>query len=360
VLRLIAITGALLVVVATSGLGAARAATPRPVTVTSFAGFARELDVAAGRVAWIDSAWALRMRSLRSGVETKILYTNPYNELPSTSPAPRLLLEPRRSVWLSTRATGMFDIADRVFLAAGDSPRAQRIASTGRLDGFDGGYVTGVAGDSSGFSYGIVVVKKIGENPETYQVSGGGVWAAAGAAPRRVPGAAPSIVLAYAAGRVAIAPVDTSARANGRPVAAGPLEIRNATTGSLVSGVSPGGAVRAAALSPTTLTLLVGSRVERYDVASGMLLGSTTVPGDIVAELRISGERIVFRRTHSIGLLDAATGRVATLTATSWRPTGVAIDGRTVAWAETRRIAPGEPSKKTFAARIRALTLPAG
>ena len=60
---------------------------------------------------------------------------------------------------------------------------------------------------------------------------------------------------------------------------------------------------------------------------------------------------------RSIGLLDAATGKMSTVVTTQWRPTAVRIDGGTVAWVEQRRIALGEVSKKTFRARIRTVAL---
>src|SRR5664279_433548 len=69
--------------IAVLGTAAAPAAVgPPPATLFEFAGVARSFDADAGRVAWIDSAWALHVRSLRSGVETRILYTNPYEEIP--------------------------------------------------------------------------------------------------------------------------------------------------------------------------------------------------------------------------------------------------------------------------------------
>lgn len=347
--------------VAVLGTGAAAASGPQPRTLVTFPGVARSFDADAGRVAWIDSAWVLRVRSLRSGAETAIHYTNPYEEVPSFSGGPPLVLRSRRLLWLSTRGHSLLEYLDHVYVAAVGAMSGHRVANVEHGEGIDGGYVAGLAGDDSGFAYGIVTVKDVStEQQHSYQVSGGGVWTLAGMTPQRLPGAPPAIVLAESAGRVAIAPVDTGERQNGTPAAAGTVEIRNATTGALVSSVSPAGAVRAAALTPAFLAVLVGRRIVRYDAASGQLLGSTPVPVDTAADLDASGAWIAFRRAHAVCVLDTRAGRISTVATTPWQPTGVALDGRTLAWAESRRIAPGKVSKKTFEARIRTLALLVG
>lgn len=343
--------------VAVLGTAAAAASGPAPTLVT-FPGVAQSFAAAAGRVAWIDSAWAVHVRSLRSGAETKILYTDPSKELPSLISEPRLVLEPNRLLWLSTRSAGMFYDADRIYVAAVGATHGRRIASVLHGEGVDGGYITGVAGDAGGFAYGMVTVSHGTTNQTLYQASGGGVWTLVGTTPRRLPGAGPAYVLAESAGRIAIAPVDTDERKDGTPVAAGTIEIRNAITGALVSTISPAGAFRAATLTPTTLAVLVGNNVVRYAVPSGRLLGSTAVAADTASALASGGGRIAFRRTRSIGVLDATSGRMSMVMAATGRPVGVAIGAQTLAWAESSRIAPGEAPKKTFMTRIRTTALP--
>jgi hypothetical protein len=349
----------LLALAASVALGtAAASASGPPPTLVTFRGVAQSFAAAAGRVAWIDSAWALHVRSLRSGAETTILYTDPSKELPSLTSEPRLVLEPNRLLWLSTRSAGMFYDADRVYVAAVGATHGRRVTSVVHGEGVDGGYITGVAGDAEGFAYGTVTVSHGTTDQTLYQASGGGVWTLVGTTPRRLPGAGPAYVLAESAGRIAIAPVDTDERKDGTPVAAGTIEIRNATTGALVSSVSPTGAFRAATLTPTTLAVLVGNKIVRYAVPSGRLLGSTSVAADTSSVLASGGGRIAFRRTRSIGVLDATSGRISMVMAATGRPAGVAIDGQTLAWAESSRIAPGEASKKTFITRIRTTALP--
>lgn len=339
--------------------GAAAAARPEsPSTLAVFSGVARSFDADAGRVAWIDSAWVLHVRSARSGVETTIHYTNPYQEIPSLATGPPLVLEPRQLLWLSTRGVAGFEDADHTYVATVGATRGRRLTNLVHSEGGAGGYVTGLAGDGSAFAYGTVTVNEIQTNGSVYQVSGGGVWTLTGSMLRRLTGAPPAIVLAESAGRVAIAPVDTGERQDGTPAGAGTVEVRNAATGALVSSVMPTGPIRAAALTPTILAVLAGTQIERYDVASGKLLGSTRVAADTASQLDAAGELIAFRRSRSVGVLDARSGRISKMVVTSWAPTGVALDGRTLAWAERRRVAPGAVSKKTFNTQIRTLTLP--
>jgi hypothetical protein len=347
--------------------GASAASAPRPATLVAFPGIAHSFDADAGRIAWIDSAWALHIRSLRSGAETKILYTNPYEEIPSLDAAPRLplgprlVLGPRRVLWISTRGAGMFYDADHVYVASVDAKRGRRVANVVHGEGVDGGYVTGIAGDADGFAYGIVTVARSTTDETLYGVSGGGVWTLAGMTPHRLPGVAPAYVLAESAGRIAIAPVATDESTEGTPVAEGTIEIRSATTGELVSTVLPPRPFRAATLTPTTLAVLTATQIVRYAVPSGQILGSTAVAADSASALDSGGGGIAFRRARSVGVLDAATGRVsiAVTAAGTWRPSGVAIAGQILAWAESRRVAHGEVSKKTYTTRIRTTALPA-
>lgn len=348
------------------GAGAATADPSPAKTLVTFPGIARAFAYDAGRVAWIDSAWALRIRTVRTGAERKILYTNPYEEIPDF-PAEitpflaanrRLVLERRRLVWRSTRGRSLAEAADHVYIGTVDAGRGRRVATEVHTDGWVGGYVTGIAGDGSGFSYGVVTVEQVAPESDRTHVVGGSLWLIVDGRLRRVPDTPPAIVFARAAGRVAIAPVDLNERSGGDPVPAGTVEIRNATTGALISTFSVG-RVRAVALSREIAAVLVGRRIKRYDVVSGQLLGLTVVPADTAFDLDMAADRIVFRPKSAINVLDASTGRISTAaTTTPWRPSGVAVDGRTVSWAESRRIAPGEVSKKTFRTRIRTAALP--
>lgn len=207
----------------------------------------------------------LHFRSRRSGAETTIRYTNPYQEVPSLTKGRSLVLGPSRVLWLwhGTHTVGGFEDADHVYVAAVGATRARPVAKTlhgdgGSGDGGAGAYLAGIAGTGTGFAYGLVKVAET-QDQSHFQVDGGSVLVLTGTTPRLLPGAPPAIVLAENAGRVAIAPVDMGQHESGTPLAAGTVEIRNATTGALVSSVTPTGTLRAATLTPTMLVVLSGN-----------------------------------------------------------------------------------------------------
>jgi hypothetical protein len=215
--------------------------------------------------------------------------------------------------------------------------------------------VTGIAGDSAGFAFGATRVA-LTSDQLAFHVVGGGIYAMAGAVARKLPGAPPSIVLARANGRIAAEPVSTDDRHTGIPVAAGGIEIRNLTSGTVTSTISTPPA-RSAAMTTSLIAVLVGDKLTRYEIGTGRQVGSgRTLPASTSPELRASGSLLALRTPHSVLVVDLQTGRLRTVPAAKgWQVVGVAIDGQTLSWAEARRIAPGEPSRKTFTTRIRIL-----
>lgn len=354
---------ALLAAATTAFSGAASAAGggARPMTVTSFAGIARSFDADAGRVAWIDSAWVLHVRSRRVGTARTLRYTSPYQEVPPLRGGTPLVLGVGRLAWLSTRGSSLDEDRDHVHTAAVGASRSTRVANASHGEGIDGAYVSGLVGDDSAFAYGIVdVVQAPSSGAEhLYKPSGGGVWSLTGTTPTRVPQAPPAIVLAESAGRIALSPVVTTPRQQGTPEAGPTVEIRDATTGAVDGSITPGGPVRAATMTPAYLDLLVGSRIRRYEATSGDLLGTAPVPIGVASDLDASGGWIAFHRARSVYALDVKTGHVTTIATAPWRPSWVAVDGRTLVWTESRRVAAGAVSKRTFQSRIRSLALPA-
>jgi hypothetical protein len=167
-----------------------------------------------------------------------------------------------------------------------------------------------------------------------------GVNRVRGRARTRIPGVSRrSAVLAAAGRRVALAPARGFGSAATRPARNGPVEVRNAFTGALVTTFNPVGTVLALALTQTRVAVLVkadsGARhIERYSVTTGSLVGSTWVRRGTASRLDMSGSRIVYRIGRDIRLLEAKTGATRLL----WRtgtlfPIGVSIEGRRVAWA---------------------------
>lgn len=342
-------------------------------------GFVRGFAFDAGRVAWIDPVWFLHVRVLRTGVETRLVYTKQYEEIPDYSGGAVLELAQDRLWWLSRRgedSTG--DVAEHVYEAPVTAVRGRRVA-TYENNTIEGGFVTGIGADRLGASYSFVQRETSDPDLSPPCSSTGGSKSLVGGRWRRLAGVEPGLLMARAEGRLALAPTEAE-RSCGQPAPAGTVEVRNGATGSLVSTFAPG-RIEAASMSATTVAVLAGgsvgertvagrshvpvvtgARIERYDIASGRLVGSTPAPFQTVIDLDMDGDRVVFRTRYSVRVLDTRTGRVSTIASTSpWQPGGVAIDGNTVAWVETKRIAPGEPSRKTFQSRIRTRTLaPAG
>jgi hypothetical protein len=144
--------------------------------------------------------------------------------------------------------------------------------------------------------------------------------------------------LAYAAGRVAIVPLE-----NGQPPnhEAGRVEIRDVGTGALVSQFSPAGSIRAVTLARSLAAVLVRgtngkSRIERYSIATGALASSSPVRSGVFPSLDIHGPRIVYRVGPEIRLLRVDTGRSRLLhrvSGTSSFTIGdVQIEGNRVVW----------------------------
>jgi hypothetical protein len=342
-------------VVAAAAHGSARST--GAATVVSFPGIVYAYDENSGRAAWIDSAWILRIRPVRGGATHAIHYTKFYEEIPDQAWRPRLLLEGHRLLWLSVRGSGAGVDVDHVLTADVTASTGTRLANERHAEGADGSYVTGIAGDATGFAYGATTVALTADQL-SFHVVGGGVYTTAGAVARKLPGAPPSIVLARANGRVAAEPVSTEDRHMGTPVGAGTIEIRSLPSGTVVSTITTPPA-RSAALTSSLIAVLVGNTLTRYAVGTGQEVGSaTTLPSSTSPELRTNGRLLVLRTPHSVLVVDAQTGRMRTVPAASgWQVVGLALDGQTLSWAESRRIAPGEPSRKTFTTRIRMLPI---
>jgi hypothetical protein len=328
-----------------------------PTTVVSFPGIVYGFDENSGRATWIDSAWILRVRPLRGGVTHSIRYTKFYEEIPDQTWGSRLLAQGRRLLWVSVRGSGAGVDIDHVLTADVAASVGTRLANERHAEGADGSYVTGIAGDSTGFAYGVTKVA-LTSDQLAFRVVGGGVYTTVAAVARKLPDAPPSIVLATANGRVAAEPVSTEDRHTGIPVASGTIELRNLTSGTLISTIATPPA-RSAAMTTSIIAVLVGNRLTRYQIGNGQQVGAgTTLPPSTSPEMRANGRLLALRTAHSVLVIDLQTGRPRTVPAAKgWQVVGVALDSQTLSWAESRRIAPGEPSRKTFTTRIRMLPI---
>jgi hypothetical protein len=161
--------------------------------------------------------------------------------------------------------------------------------------------------------------------------------------PVGVPGATE---LAISGNRIALLPAPEQVAATqlsnpSSPPPAGPgtpIEIRDATTGTLVAEFTPPGTVRALALSGTVAAVVDelgdGSRnIERYDPSTGALIGTTTgVAAD--SSISLSGDTLVFSvGKGKIEAMDAMTGAQRVLAVSPGPPIGLSVAGKRVAWA---------------------------
>jgi hypothetical protein len=186
--------------------------------------------------------------------------------------------------------------------------------------------------------------------------SEGGIKRVQGGRAIQIPGAPRPAILAVGGRRIVLAPALPPATDNPAPAQDGPVEVRDAFTGALVTTFHPAGTVLALALTRTTVAALVeaGSgphHIERYSVTTGSLVGSTWVRRT-AWRLDMSGSHIVYENGSDIRLLDAETGARRLLRRTRTPLIiGVSIEGRRVAWAVNRRVSGG------WRGKIRALWL---
>ena len=191
-------------------------------------------------------------------------------------------------------------------------------------------------------------------DPCTWDVTGGGVWRVAGRTQIRVPGAPPTALVAAARGRIALVPVDRRrfpgpcSNQNNvgcpeiRTAEGANVEIRDASTGRLITSFAPRGRVTALGLGADTVAVLVRSgqtaRVEWYWSRSGDRVGATSVASTVADTIDLSGHVVVVRRGRTILGLNTADGRIRVLTQANSTPVGLSIEGTRVAWAEGKQI----------------------
>jgi hypothetical protein len=204
-----------------------------------------------------------------------------------------------------------------------------------------GSVVTAVGGDAATLAYTTVTFQSSGDCGS--RVALGATRRVVGSTAVTVSGSVPAVQLAVSAGRVAAVPADLAicSAAVLAPAANGTVEIRAAIDGALLAGFSPAGTVRALALAGPRAVVLVeaadgSKRVERYDAATGALLGATPLTRGVAPDLDIAGEWIVYRTGRAIRLIDAVTGAKQLLFIAPVTPLGLSIESRRVAWAENR------------------------
>ena len=220
--------------------------------------------------------------------------------------------------------------------------------------GFYGDYITGASGDGWTLLYSTIDLDidrdpdSCADGPCVFRVTGGDVERVIGHTARAVPGVLPPIAISVSGERVALVPAggryhclkacdglgwpEPQAKPNGT------VEIRDTSSAALVASFSPEGTVKAVALAPSVVAVLVRKgpvkRIERYDNGTGALLGATRVPSRVADDLAIAGRTIVYRVGRAIWLLDAISGKTRLVHTASATPLGLSIEGRRLAWAE--------------------------
>ena len=317
------------------------------VTKTPIRVFAQD----SSHFAWVDRKWRLEAHKLGSRAKTVLVGTaRPYVG-GSDAVTPQLALAGSRVAW--TRNGGGNDFETAVFArqAAGKTKARIVFNTAADRDERTGTYFGALAAGGSTLAFTAVDYEcvdlndcsKLAAKPSRV----GGAFRVVGTSREaQVPNAPGSLELALSAGRIALLSAprqlsateikDVSSPSLGRPGSR--VEIRNATTGDLVSAFTPAGTIRALALTGSVAAVVDdldnGTRqIERYSATTGALLGST---GNVAAgsTLSAAGNTFVYAATgEKIEAMDATTGALRQLAVSPAPPIGLSIVGKRVAWA---------------------------
>ena len=227
-----------------------------------------------------------------------------------------------------------------------DDRRVTRLGAATEGPSYEGAFLVGLGGDGRTLAYARTNVRMtdnscLGDRvPCRWQIVGGAVARISGRRQVRVANVGPVVLMAVAAGRIAVVPAALRLRSRDFFIPARTptrVEIRDATTGAVRRRISVRGRVVALALSTQTVAVLVERRgsqaVERYDARTARRLGAIAVARDVVPELAVGGRTVVYRDEQTISIVDGG-GQTRTVEAAS-TPVGLSIEGRRVAWAET-------------------------
>jgi len=316
------------------------------VTKTPIRAFAQD----SSHFAWVDRKWRLEAHKLGSKAKTVLVGTaRPYVGGSDAVP-PQLALAGSRVVW--TRNGGGNDFETAIFARQVATRAKARIVFNTAADRVErtGSYFGALTAGTSTVDFTTVDYEcvdpndcsKLAAKPSPID----GAFRVVGTGSRaQVPNAPGSLELAVSAGRIASVSApdhlsateisDVSSPSLGRPGLR--IEIRNATTGHVTSAFTPHGTVRALALTGSVAAVIDdlgnGTRqIERYDAATGALLGST---GNIAVGTTLStaGNTFVCAVDEKVEALDATTGARRVLAVSPAPPIGLSIVGKRVAWA---------------------------
>jgi len=329
--------------------GAREAKAPRTLLATR--GPIRAFAQDSGRIAWIGAKWHVEVR--RTGHRQKTVLVGTAHPFPGNGGVPsQLALAGARVLW--TRHGGGNFLETSVWVRkAGARPAPKMVFRAAALrEGGPGGFFGPIVGAGSTLAFTDVDYQCVDPNDcselaEQPSPSNGVFRVTGTTGITQLPGLVPGATeLAVSGNLIALlpAPQQVAATQLSNPSApppappGTPIEIRAATTGSLVAQFTPPGTVRALALSGSIAAVVYelgdGSRnIDLYDVARGELIGTTTgVATD--DSISMSGDTLVFSvGGGKIETMDANTGAQRVLAVSPGAPIGLSVAGKRVAWA---------------------------
>jgi hypothetical protein len=166
-------------------------------------------------------------------------------------------------------------------------------------------------------------------------VTNGSVRRIVNGQPVAVKGAPAAVLVSTNGPSVALVTAHGETTRFGVPLDRRDVEVREVESGRLQSAFRTGHNVLDLALGDDVVAVLRGPRlrVERRDVLTGKVLGSTPVPQETVS-ISASGSRLALVAGRRIYVLDLATGQLRFVTDTRGAPIGASVAGNRVAWAE--------------------------
>ena len=265
-------------------------------------------------------------------------------------PPVRLALAGTNALWTLREAAPAPLPFDYVLGAGFRDPKERRFQEIAHASSGAGLWLGGIAGDTETLVYAVTSVDYVNEvtclsDPTApgacaMKIAGGGIYRVVGRQPPTlVLGTAPAVEVAAADDTVAYVPTATIG-ARGAPLASVemPIEVRDATTGTLVARIEPHGTPIAIALTAHLLATLertpLGLQLAWYDLGTSALSGSVPVPKTTSPVLSASDQLIVFEAGRSIRSVNPTSHRVSTLARAGSTPIGLSIEGSRVAWAE--------------------------
>jgi hypothetical protein len=321
---------------------------PPPATVAAASGQVIGVTQDEGSVAWLEatsSGCRLRVRAFRGGAARIARYAR--GCLPAEHD---LALARGRAAWGGYEEVRCSDTHAAVYTV--DGARARLVQEIpGDCLGYGTAY-QGLADDGASFFYSLIVTRpragssRCGEGgPCRWQLASGQIVRIAGSRPVTVRGLPPAVLIAAAAGRIALVEPAAKDASNGRgpiewPHAApnGKVEVRDSVTRRLVTSFRPHGTVRAIALSAIRAVVLVKTpdvlKVEWYDSDSGARLGTVAVPGSTARRLSTDGRFVAYAAGKTVRSLDLETGLERVVARSSSPPVGLSVREDRLVWGE--------------------------